>query len=60
MLKRKEEISHFYDNKNKKGNELIIPKIKDINNRKKNFGINKINYKLKKEINFLKVINKKK
>ena len=58
-IKRKEEISNFYDNKNKKGNNLIIPIIKDINSRKMNFDINKMNYKLKNENNYLNVIKKR-
>ena len=58
--KRMEEIPFYINNnKNKIGNDLIIPIIKDINNRKMNFPINKFNYKLKNENNFLNIINKK-
>ena len=57
MGKRMEEIPfNINKNKNKKGNDLIIPIIKDINNRKMNFNINN---NLKNENNFLNIINKK-
>ena len=60
MGKRMEEIPfNVNKNKNKISNDLIIPIIKDINNRKMNFDINKINFKLKNENNFLNAINKK-
>ena len=59
IIKRMEEISNFYVNKNKKvlNNELIIPIIKDIKIRKMNFDINKI--KFKNENNAINPINKK-
>ena len=56
--KRMEEVP-FYANKNIIVNDLIIPIIKDINNKKMNFDINKMNYKIKNENNFLNIINKK-
>ena len=61
MIKRMEGISNIYTNKNKNliNNELIIPIIKDNKNRKINYDINKNNYILQNENNYLNPINKK-